>query len=605
MSATVTMVPLEKIRPRDGFNPRTEFDGERMAELVESVKRHGIITPLTLAPDGDGFVIVAGERRYRAAKQAKLTQVPAQVRDGDGDPLALAVAENVIRADLTPVEETEAYRRLVDEHGDAAKVARLVGRSERLIRERLNLLRLPEQARGLIGARRVPLACAPMLSRIAEAEALLADLVAAWLAEQPAACADFPRDPGAVVDEVLEAEWQDDDGQPLAPVAYSVGGYYGPLLPGGRSRGEQLPRVLAKLGGHAAAVESAYAELPAIPRKEDEYDWQARQAQERRERECFALTDEDSDAARAYGCLLELPDPDGRRDHRYVTDAEWLAARLVDKIRAHAADETERKQREREGRKPTAATDDAEKEARRQQRERDYEARVAARARNLDLGAALARWQPKVDTDSVKLLCSLVLLHYGRSAAWAQRLCFEQPTTTNKQGKVTVRYPRGAQAEKQLHQDATARLLRARTPEDALAVVLRLLLAQRLVDTDGLPGADRQGIYEPQELAGSRILGKLAKRVAPPSVKQHLAEREAERDRREQRWREEQAAKLAEQRARLAAGEPVRCACCFRPITSPDEAAENHGSLVHKGDCEQQWGSGHGEPDDPDEEPER
>src|SRR5581483_6259510 len=97
------MVPLEKIRPRDGFNPRTEFDGERMAELVESVKRHGIITPLTLAPDGDGFVIVAGERRYRAAKQAKLTQVPAQVRDGDGAPLALAVAENVIRADLTPV----------------------------------------------------------------------------------------------------------------------------------------------------------------------------------------------------------------------------------------------------------------------------------------------------------------------------------------------------------------------------------------------------------------------------------------------------------------------------------------------------------------------
>src|SRR5581483_2124038 len=119
--------------------------------------------------------------------------------------------------------------------------------------------------------------------------------------------------------------------------------------------------------------------------------------------------DEDGDAARAYGCLLELPDPDGRGDHRYVTDPEWLAARLVDKIKAHATAETERKQREREERKPTAATDDAEKEARRQQRDRDYEARVAARARNLDLGAALAKWQPKVDTDAVKLLGSLVL----------------------------------------------------------------------------------------------------------------------------------------------------------------------------------------------------
>src|SRR5262249_21185411 len=153
---------------RDDFNPRRVFDGEQMAELVESVKRHGIITPLTLAPDGDGFVIVAGERRYRAAKQAKLKEVPAQVRDADGDALTLAVAENVIRADLTPVEEAEAYRRLHEEHGDAAKVARLVGRSERLIGERLELLRLPGEARALVAARKVPLACATLLVRIAE-----------------------------------------------------------------------------------------------------------------------------------------------------------------------------------------------------------------------------------------------------------------------------------------------------------------------------------------------------------------------------------------------------------------------------------------------------
>jgi len=170
---------------------------------------------------------------------------------------------------------------------------------------------------------------------------------------------------------------------------------------------------------------------------------------------------------------------------------------------------------------------------------------------------------------------------------------------------VTVRYPRGAQAEKELHREATDRLMRARTPEDALAVVLRLLLAQRLVDTDGLPGADRQGVYEPQELAGSKGLAKLAKRVAPPSVKRHLAEQEAERERREHASREEQAAKLAEQRAKLAAGEAVRCACCFEPITSPADAAEKHGSLVHTGDCEQQWGSAYDESADQDEEPDR
>jgi hypothetical protein len=132
--------------------------------------------------------------------------------------------------------------------------------------------------------------------------------------------------------------------------------------------------------------------------------------------------------------------------------------------------------------------------------------------------------------------------------------------------------------------------MRARTPEDALAVVLRLLLTQRLADTSGLPGADRQCVYEPQELAGSKVLDKLGRRVAPHSVKQHAAAQAAERERREQAWRDEQAAKLAEQRAKLAAGEAIRCECCLQPITSPDDAAEKHGSLVHTGDCEREWG---------------
>ena len=166
------MVPLAKIKPSNGDNPRSEFADEQMAELVASIKRHGIITPLMLAPDGaDGFTIIAGERRYRAAKAAKLRQVPAQVRDADGEALTLAVAENVIRADLSPIEEARAYRRLADEHGGAAKVARLVGKSERLVAERLDLLRLPEAAQELLAARRLPLACAPPLVRIAEARA--------------------------------------------------------------------------------------------------------------------------------------------------------------------------------------------------------------------------------------------------------------------------------------------------------------------------------------------------------------------------------------------------------------------------------------------------
>jgi hypothetical protein len=142
--------------------------------------------------------------------------------------------------------------------------------------------------------------------------------------------------------------------------------------------------------------------------------------------------------------------------------------------------------------------------------------------------------------------------------------------------------------------------MRARTPEAALAVVLRLLVAQRLADTDGLPNAARQGIYEPQELTGSKVVEKLARRVAPPSVKQHEAERTAERERSEQARREEETARLAAQHAKLAAGEPIRCECCLDPIETPEAAAEKHGTLVHAGDCERQWGSYESD-DEPDE----
>jgi hypothetical protein len=234
----------------------------------------------------------------------------------------------------------------------------------------------------------------------------------------------------------------------------------GPILPSSVSDEDAVAAVLAKLGDHAAKVREALAALPEIVQA-DEYDWSARQADARRFRECFSLDGEDADAARAFGCLLELP---GRNDrsHAYVTDPEWLADRLVQRLAAHANAEQERGQRER--RKPDTGEEDAEKEARRRERERAYEERVAARARNLDLGAGLARWQPKLDTNSMKLLGSLVLNHYGKAAAWAHRLCVEQPTTTSKQGKTTVRYPRGAEAAEQLHAPGSGETASGRGP---------------------------------------------------------------------------------------------------------------------------------------------
>ena len=204
------MVPLAKIRPSDGYNPRSEFADEQMAELVASVKRHGIITPLTLAPDGDGRL--HDHRRGAPLPGGEGRQAPRGARAGaraDGEALTLAVAENVIRADLSPIEEARAYQRLADEHGGAAKVARSSARASGWSPSGSTSCDCPTRQE-LLAARRLPLACAPPLVRIAEREPLLADLTAAWLAERPHDAALFPADPGEFVDDVLRAEWRDD-----------------------------------------------------------------------------------------------------------------------------------------------------------------------------------------------------------------------------------------------------------------------------------------------------------------------------------------------------------------------------------------------------------
>ena len=434
MSATLTMVPLAKIKPREGFNPRTEFADEQMAELVESVKRHGIITPLTLAPDGDGgFAIIAGERRYRAAKAAKLREVPAQVREADGRG---ALARGRRERDPRRPDARRggrAYRRLVDEHGDAAKVAQLVGRSEKLIGERLELLRLPEEARALLAARTVPLACAPMLVRIAEREPLLADLDGGVARGAPARRrrASRPR---------------------RARSSTTCSRPSGRTTTGSRcSRSPTASAATTARSSPAAATTRSPRCSPSSARTRSRSRPRSRRcprsgtrasttgrrasAEESASAACFALDDDDARRRARVRLPARAPGRDGRGDHRYVTDPEWLADRLAQKIAAHAQREAERTSGKSRDARTAARTTTRRRRPAARSGEREYEERVAARARNLDLGAALARWQPKLDTDAVKLLGSLVLLEHGKAAAWAHRLCVEQPTTRTSRAR--------------------------------------------------------------------------------------------------------------------------------------------------------------------------
>jgi ParB family chromosome partitioning protein len=129
--------------------PRVQFDEEALDELAESIRQRGVLQPILLRPDGDDYLIVAGERRWRAAQRARLHAIPAIVREIDDSATAeLALIENIQREDLNPLEEAEGYRQLMERHGHTQdEVGRIVHKSRSHIANLLRLLDLPEFVR--------------------------------------------------------------------------------------------------------------------------------------------------------------------------------------------------------------------------------------------------------------------------------------------------------------------------------------------------------------------------------------------------------------------------------------------------------------------------
>jgi ParB family chromosome partitioning protein len=151
------VIPLNQIGPNP-MQPRQRFDDQKLAELAESVKQNGLVQPLVVKKNGNGFTIVAGERRYRAARLAGLDQAPAVIMDDIDDVrmLELALVENIQREDLSPIELAEAYRRLIDQCGlTQAQLAQRVGRSRAAVANHLRLLSLPDSIKKMIGEGRL------------------------------------------------------------------------------------------------------------------------------------------------------------------------------------------------------------------------------------------------------------------------------------------------------------------------------------------------------------------------------------------------------------------------------------------------------------------
>lgn len=138
--------------------PRKNFDEEELAALAESVKKYGILQPITVKPEKNGFyTIIAGERRWRAARLAGLEKVPVRIKAlTDLEELEVALIENLQRTDLDPVEEALGYKRLMDEYSmTQEEVSQRVGKSRSAVANGLRLLALPEKLRQLIAGKKI------------------------------------------------------------------------------------------------------------------------------------------------------------------------------------------------------------------------------------------------------------------------------------------------------------------------------------------------------------------------------------------------------------------------------------------------------------------
>ena len=212
----VSEVAVSEIVP-NRFQPRKDFDPERLAELAASIKTYGVLQPIVLRKTSDGYELVAGERRWRASQLCGLTAIPALIRNyTDTEMTAVALVENLQRENLNPMEEAFAYRRLIDEFGfTQEEVSQQVGKSRSYIANAVRLINLPTVVQEYVSrgtmtpgqARPLLVLPTPELQTEAAAEILThsltardAEALARQWSKKPVAKGDAPKKATAVVD---------------------------------------------------------------------------------------------------------------------------------------------------------------------------------------------------------------------------------------------------------------------------------------------------------------------------------------------------------------------------------------------------------------------
>ena len=517
MTTTQLVTPeieLDRIHVVDGFNARHHFDQASLERMARTIKEHGIVQPLRVREREDGdFDLVAGERRYRAARLAEVEKAPITV--GEGNAHVEAFIENVHRAGLDPVEEAEGLEALAADRGLTTNraIAAEVGMSQQWVGGRRRLLRLPALAREAIAAGTVPIEAEPELRKIAAASPRIAECVCEVFARDDTETGDFCRDVDellyAVADAVGEEVWED------PPTMIDP-------------RHVRFSEVIEDRDEREALAGRFHAAVGYVSGAKDD--------------PVIGLGEVELTVAEAAGALLSYESRSGEFSYAvtYLTDKE-MAAELV-KVAVENR-EKEAKKREKEARRREREMEKAretgevpgssevaagvEEERERREAERDAarkeeaERRKAARSYNDRVGVALikrrgAKGRKRFGLARAKAGAIALVLHDRTLAAAGLRLVMPQmqglqteAVDDDPAGKVTYA------AINQASEFLIGRIEEAKSAAEVDELIADAQVAAILADDDALEPGEGAYRHDPAEEKIREILSAEIKETAP------------------------------------------------------------------------------------------
>jgi ParB/RepB/Spo0J family partition protein len=496
---STAVVEIDSIEIEEGHNPRSAFDEAAMSELEASIRASGLVTALTVRPNGNegSYLLIAGERRLIAAKRAGLKSVPVVIRE-QGDPLAAAIAENLIRADLDPIEEARALARLgeAEQLSTHKELARRVGKSSAFVSARLRLLKLPEAVQSAIAKGDVPVAAEPDLRKVAK------------VSPEVATCACVLASEG----EIDGRDLLDRFDEVLCAVAESERPGMSTMIDVARS--VWLSDVVTDPEAHADQAER----------------WRAVRPYEKADDPTLRFGEAEIDAARAAGKLLESEVDHGGWASRasYVCDAE-LAADLAERVLERSEKEVVRRTKESaaargEGDNEVSPEDAAERlrEERRSERAKAKREAEKARSFNLDLGRALvarrgAASRKEHSLGRARALAEVVLADNPNLAARGLRLVLPQlqdvevKQLKSGESREIVTYRDAADCEQYLRK----RIAEAKSANEILELLGDALIAAMNADQRELAQSRQVHWWTPAQDRVRKLLAPDARSVRP------------------------------------------------------------------------------------------